>query len=216
MIIFQALDWQLGEKYQAWFTAAFPFVLLIALYLLVERALGQHKREVRQIVESHLPGQYFITDPNRLAIEMSSTVKRADKFIAATGGRSRNKEYLDAIESKVLQKQDIEYFRVILGDHIHHELHAHLERLYGRSNVRIRWHKKEIYGNILATEDRVILPYADPRPGHFGTAAVLTDPSIATQYMQFVLRLYGEADDITLEDLRSRCQECKKQSEKEV
>lgn len=209
MIVFQGIDWWLGETHQAWFTAAMPLVFLAAFFLIIWWILGQHRRDVRQILETHLPSAYFIlNNPERLDIEMVTGVKKANKFIIATGGRARSEEYLNIIEKKILEDPGIEYWRVVLGDHIHHRLHQHLERLFECPNVHIKWHDEEIYGNIFASEDIVILPFADPVPGTFGTAQVIPDPNTAIRYKEFVLRLYGEARTINKEELKIRCREC--------
>jgi len=208
MIVFEFLRWQLGETYLAFFTAATPCVLLVALFLLMMGALGRHRREIARILKNHLPELRFINEAQRLNTEMIRIVKDSNDYIVTTGGRARNDEYLSAIEKKISENDRIEYWRVVLGEYIHHRLHQHLERLFERPNANIRWHAREIYGNILASENEVLLPLADPVPGMFGTALIISNPRIAIKYKEFVLRLYGEAKVVNKDELKFRCLEC--------
>ncbi|MFC1981800.1 hypothetical protein ACFLVN_06140, partial [Chloroflexota bacterium] len=197
-------------------TAAMPLVLLVALFLLIIWALGRHRREVSYILETHLPtARFIINNPRLLVAEMVTTINEADEFIMATGGRAREDKYLKAIENKILKNQRIEYWRVMLGERIHHRLHLHLEKLFGCPNVHIKRHKQEIYGHILVSEERVILFFADPQPGVFGSGQILTEPGIANRYKEFVLRLYGdrETQDINKEEIRTLCVECSSEVE---
>jgi hypothetical protein len=131
----------------------------------------------------------------------------------ATGGRSRDEGDLSALEEKILGRGDLEYWRVVLGDHIHHRFHIHLEKLLVCKNAHIRWHRKEIWGNILLTEDQVVLPLPNPTPGAFEAALVVPSVRIVQDYKEFVLKVFGEAEEMTLQDLKALCTECRAEIE---
>ncbi|WP_395367046.1 XRE family transcriptional regulator [Streptomyces sp. YH02] len=60
---------------------------------------------------------------------MTSVVTGAREHLVVTGSRSREKGYLDAIETAVAQKPDLVHTRVLYGPPRHQELAEHLTRL---------------------------------------------------------------------------------------
>lgn len=96
--------------------------------------MKKSEQRFKEILRNHLPEERFIHD--KVPAEMVSAVKKADKFIMTTGGRARDEAYLSAIEEKVLNHRDLEYWRVILGGHIHHRLHIHVEKLLHACSVK--------------------------------------------------------------------------------
>jgi len=214
MILFEFFNWLMGGALDKFTFFVMPLVLLAVVYFLVTGELARFERRFSGILRNHLREERFVNDANRLRVEMIAAVRKADKFIMTTGGRARDEEYLSAIEKKVLAPGDLEYWRVILGDHIHHGLHIHLVKLYNYNNVHIRWHKEEILGNILVTEDQVILPLASPTPGAFKSALILPSIQIVQNYKEFVLKVFGEAEELSLQDLGALCIECRAEKER--
>jgi len=215
MVAFAFLDWRLGQIHEEWFAGAMPFVFLAALFLLVVWALDRHQQEIRETLKRHLPETYFVTNnPQYLNAEALATVMAADSFIVCTGGKARTEDYLGAIEKKVLGNPNLEYWRVVLGPYIHHRLHQHLERLYDCPNVHLRWHENEIFGNVLASDKRLVLIFPDPAPGVSGTGQVLPHVGDGTKYKEWVIRLYSEAKDFSKDKIRARCRECCAQTER--
>lgn len=207
--ILKFLHVQPGVTLEIWLRDIMPVVLLFIFFLLILWVLEKHKREISYILETHLPTtRFIINNPKLLTNEMVSTVKEANEFIMATGGKARDDKYLKAIENKIIKHPLIEYKRILLGDYIHHRLHQHIDKLLECSNVQIRWYKTEIYGNILVSEKQVFLFLADPKPEVFGSGQILAQPEIALQYKEHVLRLYADAQDINKEEIKTRCFEC--------
>jgi len=184
-----------------------PLLFIILLFLITYHIYREHEERIKKILESRLPARIFINDKNRLEEEMISIVNGSKKFIMATGSRTRVKKYLDAIEKRV-KKDGIEYWRILLGNKLHHELHEHLIALYDDKKVHIRWNKKESFSFILLTENDVLLALSDPRPNIFSSALKISDPELARDYKDYVLILWGNSQDVNKEDIEKMCVEC--------
>ena len=193
-LLFLILSWimdffRLGPSIER-FAYLFLLVLMLAFYILVvseriraesnmTRELERHLTQVTEIVEMHLkqtaeimkrllPQAVFIENEEDSRMELIKAVKNADKYILTTGGKSRNPECLHAIEERVLH-DGLPYTRVVLGDHIHHELCAHLCTLLGRDRVHFGHLLNEQFGNALVTESILILGIPSPHPDIFET-----------------------------------------------
>ncbi|MEU7017238.1 XRE family transcriptional regulator [Streptomyces sp. NPDC046385] len=71
----------------------------------------------------------LVTRWTDLVEAMTSVVTGAREHLVVTGSRSREKGYLDAIETAVAQNPDLVHTRVLYGPPRHHELVEHLTRL---------------------------------------------------------------------------------------
>ena len=213
MVLFEFINWRMGGTLDKFTFFVMPLILLLVIYFLITGELKKSEQRFKELLRNHLPEERFINDEKKLRAEMVFTIKKADKFIMTTGGRARDNEYLSAIEEKVLNQKDLEYWRVILGDHIHHRLHIHLEKLLKCKNAHIKWHGEERWGNILVTDDQVILLLPNPTPGA-ESALIVPNPQIVQNYKEFVLRVFGEAKkEVTLQTLNTLCVECRAKME---
>jgi hypothetical protein len=210
MVVFNLMEQQLRETHQEFFTATSPIIFLIAFFLLVWWALGRYQEKIEGTLRQHLGTSEFIfNNSQKLEKELIFTVETANEYIMTTGSRSRNRKYLEAIEKRLSEPSFHEYWRILYGQEITHELHEHLEHIIDNPKVRVM-RLEEDYGYVLVTEDRVILAFPDPEPGVFGTAQVINDKEKARSYKEFVLRLAAapSAKHVTRDELVNLCLEC--------
>ncbi|MFB6524858.1 XRE family transcriptional regulator [Streptomyces sp. NPDC056399] len=105
------------------------------------RGLVELYNKPNEVLFSHQDGQYgvaqalhqaqgtLITRWTDLLDAMTSVVAGAKRHLVVTGSRSREKAYLDAIETAVAQNPDLVHTRVLYGPPRHPELAEHLVRL---------------------------------------------------------------------------------------
>lgn len=192
------------------FSFMMPLLLIILLIFIFIRIYLEFEKKIIVAVESRLPGK-FINQKKVLEVEMVALVENAQEFIYATGGRSKEKEYLKAIEKKV-KSGKIEYRRIILGNKITHELHLHLEKIIELQNVYIYRRPEEFFGFMSITDTEVILPLADPRPNRFETAFKTSDRNMADKYQKYILKLFADSKSkmvTSKEQIKKMCSKCK-------
>jgi len=194
---------------------------------LVDDMLRLHSERVEGALDRRLPEIKFILgDKVSLEFELVNTVRQARSFIAATGGRMRIKEYIEAIETKVLS-ENVRYTRLISGDPkqqpnsaIRHELCEHLRKLLadpqGRRLTTIIRTDVFAIGYYLVTDAGFIIFMPNPRPkAPFDSCISMPGrPDTSDRYREYIVDVLGgsAAERITTESrIRELCQECGKQ-----
>ncbi|RNL86999.1 XRE family transcriptional regulator [Halostreptopolyspora alba] len=71
----------------------------------------------------------LITDPRSLREAMIDVVNAAETYLAVAGSRSRDADYLTAIESVLHQRPSLVHYRLLFGPPRTHALADHLKRL---------------------------------------------------------------------------------------
>jgi hypothetical protein len=210
MLLFAYIGWRIGTFSNESLTYAIGLILITLFFGIIYRENRFLYKEIIKTIGSRLPGR-FINDPEELKNELVTTVNNAKEFIYCTGGRSKIEEYLGAIEQGVFNKK-IEYYRVIMGNKITHELHQHLLKVMDQDKVRVRIIPEERFAFILVTEREVVLPLADPRPGIFQYALKIKSRNFAKKYKEYFLKLYSEecARILYKKELPSLCELCRK------
>jgi hypothetical protein len=104
----------------------------------VDRAFAK-QRATRDSDECIDEGVFVVKTSRRLFEELyvsdDSVVKGAKKFLYVTGSRSRDKPYLDAIESQVRLRRNLAHVRLLVGEPRHQKLKDHVERLHSMSDA---------------------------------------------------------------------------------
>jgi hypothetical protein len=169
-------------------------------------AVKAEKRMI-QSLDQRLPALEYFEKKKRVDQATAKLAKQAEEFILATGSRSRNKKYLKVIERKVI-KDDVPYWRIILGTRISHGLCEHLTLLLENSNVLIRQIEDMSYGNLLIVDTGVII--ALPIPGH-GELMGIEIPNKVTAdrlYKYFMMIFPDGKKIITPDEIKALCEEC--------
>ncbi|MFE6782109.1 XRE family transcriptional regulator [Streptomyces sp. NPDC057680] len=103
---------------------------LVELYGKSSEVLFAHQDGQNGVAQAlHQAQGTLITRWADLSEAMTSVVAGAKQHLVVTGSRSREKAYLDAIESAVAQNPDLVHTRVLYGPPRHPELAEHLLRL---------------------------------------------------------------------------------------
>lgn len=196
----------------------------------VDEVLQHHLQEEESALDRRLPEIKFILgDKVGLEFEIVNTVRQARSFIAATGGKARIKDYLEAIESKILS-ESVRYTRIVPGDPerqpefaIRHELCEHLCKLLAdpqgrRLTTILRTDTLDI-GYYLVTDSGFIIFMPNPRPKTpFDSCISMPGrPEISDRYREYIVEIIGgtATEKITTQrDIRKLCQECRKRIKK--
>jgi len=139
-----------------------PLVAVLITFLLFLFAVGQVEQRINQSLDRRLPPIEHLEKREDVENQTVKLVTRAADFIIATGGRSRNTEYLKAIEDKILR--DLEYWRFIYEDEITHAMCKHIISVVGKDKVFIRQIKGREYGNMLIVDGGLIMGTTGPWP----------------------------------------------------
>lgn len=138
--------------------------------------------------------------------ELVSAVKNAKDYIFTIGGRSRNSEYLEAIENR-MERGNIRYVRVITGSHIRHQLHVHLKNTM--KDIEAGYLLEERFGNLLATNDMTFIALQDPKKTNLNTIIKIKDSSIANVVREYIVELFGQSNtDLDNSFISRLCKKC--------
>ena len=169
------------------------------------------EKNIFEKIKSISPNFELITGEDFVKKTLTETINEAKDVIFTTGGRAGDVDYLNALTLKVLN-EDVKYYRVILGDHIHHTFHEHITKLIDRKtpSVYVGYQLREKYGNILVTNDKVILYLPSPSLKGLDMVLKIADPDLAKKYQLYVMQIYADSKKITnSEDLDKLCIHCK-------
>lgn len=158
-----------------------------------------------------LLGPEVITGKDLVESALINAAKSAREFIMATGGRSRIEEYLDAITHAVQNDIVSFYYRLILGDHIHHPLHKHLKEVWGQRGVHIAHNEHEHYGQILVTEKEAIVTMPSSAAKAFDRVLRIRTPTTVQRHKDYVHDLFMMPENkriTSLDQIAALCQEC--------
>ena len=169
-----------------------PVSLLILFYILIHQRATRFEYDIWDILETHVTNVEYINDGNKVKSEFIRAVNDANKYIMTTGGKSRIKEYLIAIEKNISEK-DTEYWRVIFGEKITNELHSHLLEVVGKQSTYLAYTKQELGPVILLTENVVFLGFPDPKPEEFKDCLKVVDERMIYEIGRYIRRWYRES-----------------------
>jgi hypothetical protein len=145
-------------------------------------------------------------------------VNQAQKMLYMTGSRSRDAQYLQAIETQLAAKPGLNHYRVLFGPPHHQILKDHLAKLLQLRNPNDRSQGYKtihlgLYANTLKQfetfilgnerEALVLLP-SFTSMGNFDTGIIFSDPVEVESLKRFVQELYSASEVIeTVEKIAS-------------
>lgn len=200
-----------------WIAVASCPMLLSAVWELVKQRDVQVQPEL-----ATLPSMELVTSKADLYAVLfqgpDSIVRGARKTLAAAGGRSRDQAYLAAIAEALRRHEELEYTRVLFGDHDTADLVRHLDDVFeldrqprALGGRRIRIARIALGGRlperfIAASEKRAAVIIPSPNAvEEFDSCVVFNDPGFAIQLANHVKNLagHGEAVDLSAEEWRA-------------
>jgi hypothetical protein len=143
---------------------------------------------------------------------LTTFTRSAQDFIYIVGGRSRDRAYLDCLLERI-KRGDIEYTRIVTGDHIREPLFDHLAELgkisnLEESNIRIGYLEEDKYGSFTVTRDGVFWALPSSTQTQLTAGVVIRSPKVASDFRAHVISLLnGEKQQKGLEFFRSICKE---------
>ncbi len=191
-----------SESLEGFFYALLPTLLVILFYILFHRRVVTFENSVMELLETHIPDIVYIDDPDAIKSEFIDAINKAEKYIMTTGGKSRIKEYLLAIEKK-LEEGDIEYYRILFGEKITNELYEHLSRIIGNEGVYVSYTLRELAPTLLLTEKVAFIGLPEPKPEEFKACLKIPDERIIEKLGRYIRNWYGKSERLrNKEDLR--------------
>jgi len=185
-----------SESLEGFFYALLPTLLLVLFYILLHRRTTAFEDSVKELLETHIPNIVYIDDSDTIKVEFIKAVNDAEKYIMTTGGKSRIKEYLSAIESN-LEEKEIEYYRIIFGEKISNELYAHLSKIIGREGIYVSYTPQELIPTLLLTEKVAFLGLPDPKPDEFKTCLKIPDEKIIDKLGKYIRIWYAKSETLS-------------------
>jgi hypothetical protein len=190
------------KSLEGFFYALLPTLLLVLFYILLHRRSKNLEDYIKELLETHIPDVVYIDDPEVIKTEFINAVNKAEKYIMTTGGKSRIKEYLSAIE-KNLEGKGIEYYRIVFGLKISTELYEHLSKIVGNQTVYISYNSQEFAPTLLLTEKVVFLGLPEPKPDEFKTCLKIPDEKIIYKLGKYIRIWHEKSEKVSSkEDLK--------------
>ena len=194
--IFQSVGWEKLLPLLA--------VVIIALVFISLAANAEDRFTIE--LDKRLPRISYLDSRKGVELTTLDLVERSIEFIVGTGGRSRNRDYLKAIERRVREGKVL-YWRILYEEEITHELCEHLCGLISFPNVTVAQVKDTAYGNMTITDNGFVM--ALPVPGHVEMKGISIPSkahahSVYNSYMMIVFSNAKRTD--TSEVIKSLCE----------
>ena len=154
----------------------------------------EHHRESIRVIRTH----------DELATELLSIVNDAERWLVCTGSRSREQNYLEAIENRLRSLPSLVHYRVLYGPPHNELFKRHLtqllsirdpaDRVYGLQTLYIGMFNNSMLEPekfVSANEKRALVVFPSlTGVGRFDTALVLSDPQDVDSLIRYVQELY--------------------------
>ena len=187
-----------------WFQSRIPIITLLAVGLLIgatvferQTILARIEGLIRQIFQTHSIGIEYLKDSEAVISDLGNMVGTASESVMALGAKSTAVQYLDRIAGKS-HDGDINYHRLLTGNHITHKLHEHLSPLLQRPNVHLAWNYSEKYGTLTVTEHQVTVVLPNPNPNKF-VGVKLPGSDTNRLFSNFFMQAFAESTVIKVE-----------------
>jgi len=170
--------------------------------------------------QGKLKSIYLIRTYEELVDTLLVIVEEAEQVLVAAGSRSRDKRYLEAIETKLRENPRLVHYRVMFGSPHNQIFKEHLlkllefrdpmDREFGHQTLHIGLFTKvliEAENNICANEKMalIVLPSTEG-VGKYTTALVLQDAADVQAMIRFVRELYSASKPCEIAESIKRMQ----------
>jgi len=194
--IFQSIGWD----------RVLPLLSVVVFALIILNIVISTEDRITQTIDNRLPKLSYLDERKEVELSTLELVENASEFIIATGGRSKNIEYLSAIEKKV-QNEGVLYWRIIFNEKITRELFEHFKNIISQPNVTIAQIVDTSYGNMIITDRGMLM--ALPVPNNKELKAILVPKPDYSQkmYNEYMMTIFSKAKKInSLEETMSLCE----------
>lgn len=210
-VIINFIGLLLGTNWNIFVYLSIPIILVLILYFLIASQMINMEKNIFERIKSISPNFEFVIGEDFVKRTLTEVIKEAEDTIFTTGGKAREVDYLNTLTQRVLN-EDVKYYRVISGNYIRHTFHEHLKELmdHKTQSVYIGHQLEEKYGNMLVTNDKVILYLPSPSFKELDMALKISDSTLANKYQLYIMQIYAESKKITnSEELKKLCVQCK-------
>lgn len=198
----------------SWLSARLPTLILLAVSLLlvanvVERRtrLAHIEKLIEQTANSAALGVQYLDEGALVINELQTTVRSANEYIMAVGGKSTATAYLDLIAARV-EQDGLQYYRLLTGNHITHDLHQHLQRLIESPHVRVAWSHSEKYRAFTTSEQQAVVVLPTPYRNKFAGIRLPGERN-ALLHSQYFLETFAKSLPVrTAHGLEILCETC--------
>ena len=195
VLIFQSVGWE----------RILPLLAVIIIALVFISLAANTEERFTNELDKRLPQISYLNSRKDVELTILDLVERSTEFIVGTGGRSRNQDYLKAIERRVCEGQVL-YWRILYEEKITHELCEHICKLISLPNVTIAQIKDTAYGNMTISDNGFVI--ALPVPGHAEMKGISIPSkdhahSIYNSYMMIVFSKSKKIDTDDIIDMSS-------------
>lgn len=151
-------------------------------------------------ISNRLPPVTYLNSRHEFDAASVQLIHSANRFLVATGGRSRSSGYLSGIESKIKQG-GFRYFRILNSPEITNELQEHFKRVVNIDGVFLLKTQVTSIGNISICDTGVII--ALPVPGHGDLRGIMIpSPTYATRLFEdYMAGIIAKSDAVSLDSL---------------
>ena len=182
---FQSIGWE----------RLLPLIAVVILGLIFLSIVINTEDRIKQEIDRRLPKISYLD--NRKEVELASfdLVEHASEFVVATGGRSRNIEYLKLIEKKVSDGKVL-YWRIIYDEVLTKELCDHRCRVIPQPNASITQIMDTAYGNMIITDVGLLIALPVPIRGDLKAILVPNSEYAQKMYNGYMMTIFSKATKI--------------------
>jgi len=136
----------------------------------------------------------LIDGQDKVRAALKQITNDATDFIYIVGGRSRDREYLQCLNNR-LSRGDLDYLRVVTGDHIRLPLLEHLSALTEikkkdeNFRYRVSYLEEDKYGSFTVTRETVFWTLPSSTDTQLTTGVVIRSPKVASDFRAHVVAL---------------------------
>lgn len=140
------------------------------------------------------PAIELIDGQDKVRATLSQVTNDATDYIYVVGGRSRDREYIRCLNNR-LSRGDLEYLRVVTGDHIREPLLEHLCRLAELKKAddnfryRVSYLEEDKYGSFTVTRDTVFWALPSSTATQLTTGVLIRSAKVASDFRAHVIAL---------------------------
>ncbi len=194
--VFQSIGWE----------RLLPLLSVVVLALIFLSLVVNAEDRITQEIDKRLPQLLYLDKRREVEIASRELVEMASEFVVATGGRSRNREYLKLIEEKV-QEGRLLYWRIVYDEVLTQELCDHLCSVISFPNASVAQIKDTAYGNMIITDKGFLMALPVPVPGDLKGIIVPSSEYSQKMYNGYMMMVFSKAKKLdSVEDIEPLCE----------
>jgi hypothetical protein len=190
------LEYILKEELNKNIYILIPIIFLFLFYKIIDHRITR----LEELLKIHASEIIYIEGTKTVDFEFLRAIEEAQRIIMTTGGKSRNAEYLAAIEKRLIENENIEYWRLILTKKITSIVYEHLSKIIGRNGIYISFTSEIIIPSLLLTEEVAFICLPEPDPSKLKTCLKITNKEIIDTIEKYVRIWNGKGEKLSNND----------------